>query len=124
LLLANVTWLSADTVFISDEPQTDGAVPMDVWVVVTPSPDEMFDAAAAIGGGNDQLTVSTRVFVTVHTAAHFADQPNRSAEFFAGTNIPSINRLRRDILQAISHRMIYRSDNSPVLNEPIRPAQG
>lgn len=138
---ANIPWIGAGVVIVSDEPNAAPAMPADRWIVVTPSPQFQYDPAAIGGGAHLQLSTRTRIIVTVHHGADLRDVPDRIDEFFLGTS-RSINIDVRGVLKTLTgknwHDPIpgqppdWPIDGPPYvppppiyyLNDPMLPAEG
>jgi hypothetical protein len=88
---------------------------------ITPSPQSQVDQAAWDGGGNSQLTVRTRIIVTVFIP-NSLDDPRESEYFHTSNN--SIHAAKVDVLKALSfYNPINEQHNTRLLNDPISPAE-
>ena len=115
---------SEDNVVISDDPQTKLTAPGLYWWVISPSPQSQVDSAAVDGGGNLQLSVRTRLIVTIHKI-DLTDIPDEAEAWFVGEAEPNINLLRRETLKILSLLEVP-SENAffPfAANDPLIPAE-
>lgn len=88
---------------------------------ITPSPQSQVDQGAWDGGGNMQLTVRTRVIVTVFLP-NSLDDP-RETEFFHTSN-NSVHQAKLDVLKALSFYSAVNPDSGVnLLNDPVSPAE-
>lgn len=121
-LISSVTGGSASIVLISDDPNTKLSAPTDDrWFIITPSSQSRFDPSAADGGGRQQLTVRTRIVVTVHFISGL-DDPDLIDQFFTSTQ-RSINIAKLEVLKALTDFLPLGDEDEPLANDPLLPAE-
>lgn len=120
LMVEAIPHANSDTVRITGDPQAMTRSPSDIVIYnITPSPIAEYDQFRFEGGGNEQLTLTTKVVVTAFMP-HSIDEPDDITKFFSFD--PSINSIRVGVLKAISGKNVY-VNGVPQLNSPIRPIE-
>ena len=87
---------------------------------ITPSPQSQVDQGAWDGGANLQLTVRTRIIITVFLP-NSLDDP-RETEYFHTASM-SVHNSRIDVLKALSFWNEEGDKGTYLLNDPLSPAE-
>jgi len=87
---------------------------------ITPSPQSQVDQGAWDGGANLQLTVRTRLIITVFMP-NSLDDP-RETEYFHTASM-SVHQSRLDVLKALSFWNVEGEKGTYLLNDPLSPAE-
>lgn len=116
-IVSQLTDATADNVIVSDDPNVRPMVAGEKWYVVCPSPQEQADLQSQNGGGQDQLSIRTRIIVTVNIAAT-TDQPDRINATYATLRVE-----RKLVIRYLTYNST--DDWFPTgANEPLIYAEG
>ena len=107
--------------FISEHPDDEVPTPDNVWIVVSPNPDDRFNQEHFVGGGQQHTTIETNLIVTVHVANQ-QDQAHHADEFLGDDKGEGVYPLSREIIKALAQWMPETDNGEPMLHQPFIPA--
>lgn len=120
-LIQQVYEATEDTVKITNDPSYRITASDIFQFNITPSPQARVDQAAYDGGANFQLSVRTRVIVTVFMP-NAVDNPRESDQFHTADK--SIHYAKVAVLKALSNWNPFNNNTSQfLLNDPMIPAE-
>jgi hypothetical protein len=118
-LIDQVDGATAHTCWITDDPDAVPApAPAKQWYVVAPATEGTFRAGEFDGGGQNQMTVDTRIAITVHNI-EMLDQVGRSEVWYGGRGILPAGL---PVLKAIAGYDLTDASGNQILAQPIFPA--
>jgi len=121
-IISKVGDATADSCFISDDPdEIPAANPSDWIYVVSMSPTGSFHEGNMVGGGRNQITVETKLILTVHSTAQ-NDEPGHAVRMFTDPTRGLLPKLGV-CLWALAIEELTNPAGDNILSHPLHPDQ-